>query len=238
MLTLIAVPLGFLAYQRVTYDPIRYVAVSGDTMEGVAETHGVPVDGLREWNWMVDDPIEPNQVLHIWKPRRPEVEMVLDAVAILRARFAPDGLATPLRARVEPPKWTADGVRVGEADAEARLEMPKRKECLPRRVIEPIRPGEPARARAGLSNDQINTALAAQTPLAVRCIGDARNPGLVRVKVTVGCDGRVDAIEQDGDSGYPKKLVDCLLKVLRHTEFPAHDAKEGDSFTVPVEIAP
>jgi hypothetical protein len=127
---------------------------------------------------------------------------------------------------------------VGGKEADQPLAMPPAQRCLDRRVIEPIRPGDPERARAGLTNPQINASIDAFLPRATRCLDGARNPGTLRLDMIVGCDGRVSRVHQIGDSGYPTPMVDCITNVLRHVPFPPHDAEEGDHFEYLLEVKP
>ena len=77
---------SWLAYQKTIMPGVRYVAVRGDTIESVAARNSVGADALRAWNWGVDDPIEPNQVLMVWPQGRPFVEDIADAIHIVNDR--------------------------------------------------------------------------------------------------------------------------------------------------------
>jgi hypothetical protein len=236
-LAVLAGAMSWLAYQKTIMPGVRYVAVRGDTTESIAAKHGVAPDALRAWNWGVDDPVEPNQVLMIWPQGRPFVEDIADAVHIVQRRWAPQMLVVPLNATLSTVKWRADGVQVGKETA-LPLAMPPAQKCLERRVIEPIRPGDPERARAGLTNVQINAAIETFLPRATRCLDGARNPGTIRLDMIVGCDGRVARVQQVGDSGYPAPIVDCITNALRYVPFPPHDAEEGDHFEYLLELKP
>ena len=228
---------GWLAYQKTVMPGERYVAVRGDTLETVAASHSVGADALRAWNWGVDDPLEPNQVLMVWPKGRPFVEDIADAVHIVQRRWAPQMLVVPLKATLATVKWRADGVQVGKDEA-VPLAAPPAQSCLERRVIEPIRPGDPERARAGLTNEQVNAAMDAFLPRATKCLDGARNPGTIRLDMVVACDGRVARVQQIGDSGYPAPIVECITNVLHYVPFPAHDAEEGDHFEYLLELKP
>ena len=228
---------SWLAYQQIIMPGVRYVAVRGDTAESIAARHGVGADSLRAWNWGVGDPIEPNQVVMIWPMGRPFVEEIADAVHIVQRRWAPQMLVVPLKATLTTVKWRADGVQVGK-DTALPLAPPPAQKCLERRVIEPIRPGDPERARAGLTNLQINAAIDTFLPRATKCLDGARNPGMLRLDMIVACDGRVARVEQLGDSGYPTEIVECITGALRYVPFPPHDAEEGDHFEYLLELKP
>jgi membrane-bound lytic murein transglycosylase D len=52
---------------------IRYKIRSGDTLWGIAERHGVSVEDLRRWNGLRRNrPLQIDQVLSIWQPRKPD----------------------------------------------------------------------------------------------------------------------------------------------------------------------
>jgi LysM repeat protein len=239
MLLAVAAGASYVAYEAVTLRPIRYVAVRGDTLNGVAVGHGVGVEDLRAWNWMVEDPIEPNQVVVVWPTgRRPIAEEILDAVSIIRARYVDKVMPPALQGTLAAVTWRQDGVQVGGENADQTLVMPEPQKCLERRFIEPIRPGQPPRDRAGLTNDEINGAMHAFLPRAVRCTGEARNKGVIRLDMKVGCDGRVASVKEAGDSGYPKPMVACVVDVVKHAPFPAHDAHEGIRFDYLVNVTP
>jgi LysM repeat protein len=237
VLAILAAGTSWLAYQKTIMPGVRYVAVRGDTMDGIAEQHAVDVQALRAWNWRVDDPVEPNQVVMVWPKGRPFIEDILDAVHIVQRRWAPQMLVVPLKATLATVRWRADGVQVG-GNADRALQMPPAQKCLERRVIEPIRPGDPDRARAGLTDLQINASMNAFLPNAVRCLQGARNPGTLRLDLLVGCDGRVARVQQLGDSGYPAEIVACITSTIRYTPFPAHDAEEGDRFEYLLQLQP
>jgi LysM repeat protein len=238
VLAILAAGTSWLAYQKTVMAGTRYVAVRGDTMSSIATNNAVDADMLRAWNWKVDDPVEPNQVLMVWPKGRPFIEDILDAVHIVQRRWAPQMMVVPLQATLASVKWRADGVQVGGKDADHPLQMPPPKKCAPRRVIEPIRPGDLDRARAGLTNDQINASIEAFLPYAVKCLDGARNPGTIRLDMMVVCDGRVAKVQQVGNSGYPTDIVDCITGVLRYTPFPPHDDEEGDRFEYVLELKP
>ncbi len=237
VLAVLAGGMSWLAYQKTVMPGVRYVAVRGDTMSSIAATNGVEVGDLRAWNWNVDDPVEPNQVLMVWPTGRPFVEDIADAVHIVQRRWAPQMLVVPLKTTLATVRWRADGVQVG-GNAEAPLQLPPAQKCVARRIIEPIRPGDPDRTRAGLTNQQVNAAMDAFLPHAVKCLDGARNPGTIRLDMIVGCDGRVARVQQVGDSGYPAEVVACVTGVLRYAPFPAHDADEGDHFEYLLELKP
>jgi hypothetical protein len=236
-LSLLAGGTSWLAYQKTVMPGVRYIAVQGDTIESVAARNGVEADALRAWNWRVDDPIEPNQALMIWPQGRPFVEDIADAVHIVQRRWAPQMLTVPLKATLSTVRWRADGVQVGKDEA-VPLVAPPAQKCLDRRVIEPIRPGDPERARAGLTNLQVNAAMDAFLPRATKCLDGARNPGMIHLDMVVSCDGRVARVQQIGDSGYPAPIVECITNVLHYVPFPSHDAEEGDHFDYLLELKP
>ncbi len=244
VLAVLAAGTSFLAWQKTTMPGVRYVAVRGDSMSGIASKNGVSADDLRKWNWKVDDPVEPNQVLMVWPRGRPFLEDMLDASHIVQRRWAPQLLVVPLKATLASVTWTNAGVQVGGKDARGHdvadqpLAMPAPQPCAQRRFIEPIRPGDPEHARAGLTPEQINAAIEAFLPHAVKCLQGARNPGSIRLDMVVGCDGRVSRIQQAGDSGYPKDIVDCVTSVMRYTPFPPHDAEEGSHFEYLLDLKP
>jgi LysM repeat protein len=236
-LSFVAGGMSWLAYQKKIMPGVRYVAVRGDSIESVAASNALSADALRAWNWGVDDPIEPNQVLMIWPRGRPFVEDIADAVHIVQRRWAPQMLVVPLKATLATVRWRADGVQVGKDEA-IPLAAPPAQSCLARRVIEPIRPGDPERVRAGLTNEQINAAMEAFLPRATKCLDGARNPGTMRLDMVVACDGRVARVQQIGDSGYPAPIVECITNVLHYVPFPAHDAEEGDHFEYLLDLKP
>ena len=89
----------------------------------------------------------------------------------------------------------------------------------------------------GLPVEQIRDRLAAFQPTLLRCASPQRGlRGTLELQVTVGCDGRVQALDVLGTAGLREADVTCLLETFRHAAFPAHDTPSGVEFLYPMTV--
>ena len=90
----------------------------------------------------------------------------------------------------------------------------------------------------GLDEDQIRTAMNPFLEKALRCVPEGwTTPGTIDTRVTVGCDGVVDAVEVLDGGGFPADMVRCVKETIGYAPFPAHDQPDGMVFEYPVRLS-
>ena len=206
-----ALLIGGFSFLQHQYAPshLTHQVQSGDTLHKIARRYGVDVDTLRSINGIKGDLIEVDQMLII----------------------PPDGEV----ARIQPKSQKRSKKTITGGDSPlSGLSMPQAKTCLP--------PPDESRlgtvgmvAAVGLSAAQIKEAMVRQIPLTTACVTTLPDDQL-QLNITVGCSGLVSNVGVTTNPGWNAELVECVTRVLRHTEFPAHDLPDGDSFSYPLSF--
>ncbi|MFH1469964.1 MAG: LysM peptidoglycan-binding domain-containing protein [Pseudomonadota bacterium] len=192
-------------------EPERYVVVRGDTLGRIAAAYSVSVQQLRDWNGIEGDLIEVGQVLvvHGVAPGEPSSR----PRAPHRARTVSGGVGPQLPAE-QPCLPPPDPDVQGEGDEPVFL------------------------ASRGLSQAQVEAAMAAVTPGLVDCVPpDERPDGVLALEIAVACSGRVASLRVLGHDGLSASLATCASEKLRYAAFPAHDMPDGFSFRYPLRFA-
>jgi hypothetical protein len=86
----------------------------------------------------------------------------------------------------------------------------------------------------GLSGDQVSSAVRGFQRQTLRCRDGRVASGTVILDVTVGCDGRVSAVEVLSDETGSDGFADCVARVFAYAPFPAHDMPDGANFGLPL----
>lgn len=206
--------------------PPTYTVVRGDTLTKIARAHDVTVDELRAWNGISGDLIEVGQVLVVGEPG------AADAPEAAPARAKPQRAKKRTRAPASSLKPTA-------ASGPAALDMPAPQPCLAGPTDAEATDDEAGfAASAGLSGEQVRSALRAFEPNLARCLSaDDPAAGTAELELTVGCDGRVKAVTLVDDGGLPGPLVSCVRDTLGYAPFPPHDMPDGFTFGYPVTVS-
>ncbi len=125
-----------------------------------------------------------------------------------------------------------------KAEGPPGLKLPAKKPCLPPPTGEGL--GDEGMAgSAGLSEEQVASAMSAFLPNTLRCQpADGPLAGTVTADVTVGCDGRVASVRVADAGGLPEGFVGCVADTLRYAPFPAHDLPDGYEFQFPLTFSP
>ena len=87
----------------------------------------------------------------------------------------------------------------------------------------------------GLSASEIGDSVRGFQEQTLRCfdaVPDAS--GTVHVELTVGCDGRVSAVELMDETIGDPDFVACVVDTMRYAPFPAHDREGGVVFELPL----
>ncbi len=201
-------------------EPLVYEVVSGDSLWRIANTHGVSVASLKEWNQLQGDNIEVGQVLRIWPPEAGGPIVTQDAGG--RKGRIKGG-------RIEPTPVPQDP---------GGLRMPQPKRCL---TIDEAalddEDGPSMVATRGLSYQQTRTAMDAFLPTLARCVdSEAAVQGTVTMEIIVGCNGRVQDVRVAGIQGLSADVVRCSKETLAYVPFPAHDMPDGFTFAYPLSF--
>ena len=86
----------------------------------------------------------------------------------------------------------------------------------------------------GLSADQVSSAVRGFQRQTLRCRDGRVASGTVILDVTVGCDGRVSAVEVLSDETGSDGFADCVARVFGYAPFPVHDMPDGANFGLPL----
>ena len=116
------------------------------------------------------------------------------------------------------------------------LRMPEPQACLAGAVSEgqADEDGFSMSGSAGLSADQVNFAVRSFQKQTLRCRDGRVASGQVILDVTVGCDGRVAAVEVLSDETGSDGFAHCVARVFGYAPFPAHDLPDGANFGLPL----
>ncbi len=116
------------------------------------------------------------------------------------------------------------------------LRMPEPKTCLAGAVSEGVadEDGFSMSGSAGLTADQVSQAVRGFQRQTLRCRDGRVASGQVILDVTVGCDGRVSAVEVLSDETGADGFGDCVARVFGYAPFPAHDLPDGANFGLPL----
>ena len=116
------------------------------------------------------------------------------------------------------------------------LRMPEPKTCLAAVGGEGVadEDGFSMGGSVGLSADQVSFAVRSFQRETLRCRDGRVASGTVILDVTVGCDGRVSAVDVLSDETGADGFADCVARVIGYASFPAHDLPDGASFGLPL----
>jgi len=185
------------------------VVARGDTLSKLARAHGYTVLQLRAWNGIEGDLIEVGQQLTVYPGSRSD-----------NPAFA----GRPAPAKPAAPRG---------------LEMPRARPCLAGPDSDGL--GEAGMAAStGLTQAQAADALRAFVHHTLPCIepDDEIPTAALVLELTVGCDGRVEAVEAPDRAGWPADTAACIAGTLRYTPFPAHGLPDGDLVLYPLRYTP
>ncbi len=198
-------------------EPVLYQVVAGDSLWRIANSHGVTVGQLKEWNGLRSDAIDVGQVLRIFPP---------DGSSDVEAR-SPAGRRGHIHGgQISPTPAAQDP---------GGLVLPAPKPCL---TVDDSQLGDQDMvAAAGLSYAQTKAALDAFLPTLSRCmdVGDAVS-GSATFQLTVGCNGRVQEVQVVDHGNLDADLLRCVQDTLAYVPFPAHDMPDGFTFAYPMSF--
>lgn len=217
---LLALVLGCSQVAEPPAAPTHTVA-RGETLGVIADRHGVSVEDLVRWNALPSaDRIEVGQVL-----------------VLAGDVGTPPPPTTPKRRRkrvggtVQAPA-PAPGSEPSGAPA---LVLPAAQPCLP---PPDLHDEEGMVASAGLSEDQVRSAMSRFVGNTLRCVPPGwTSDGTLTVTVEVACTGRVATVTVIDPGSFPADMVSCVADVLRYAGFPSHDTETGFAFDYPLRFA-
>ncbi len=123
-------------------------------------------------------------------------------------------------------------------EGEDALQMPAPQECLEGPDEKALHGDLAFAASAGLSPEQIGATMNGFIQNTTRCVEfDSLPEGTLFMELTVGCNGLVADIEVLDAGAWPDEAAACVLDVLRHAPFPAHDQPDGETFEYPLRFA-
>jgi hypothetical protein len=126
-------------------------------------------------------------------------------------------------------------VRSGGGRSFGALTMPGAKRCLSADLDVDADEDFGMATSVGLSGQEIGEAVRAFQEQTLRCYDKAADAeGTVQVELTVGCDGRVQAVELVEETVGAPEFVACVVDVMRYAPFPAHDRQGGVVFELPL----
>lgn len=126
-------------------------------------------------------------------------------------------------------------VRSGSGRSFAKLSMPPAKRCLDVDLSVDGDEDFGVATSRGLSPSEIGDSVRSFQEQTLRCfdaVPDAS--GTVQVELTVGCDGRVSAVELMDETIGDADFVACVVDTMRYAPFPAHDREGGVVFELPL----
>jgi len=120
----------------------------------------------------------------------------------------------------------------------APLRMPDAKACLGPAASEGTADDEgfSIGGSAGLSADQIGSAIRGFQRQTLRCREGKAVSGTVEIELIVGCDGRVSAADVLSDGTGDSAFADCVARTMTYAPFPAHDLPDGAIFGLPLRF--
>lgn len=215
-----AAVVGAISWYALHGGPLEYVVVRGDTLSGIAATHGVTLQQLRDWNGIQGDLIEVGQRLVLHVNGDGGIESATGALE----RGAARGRQSP-----------------GSAHERVGLTLPPEKPCLPppdAGQLDAEGGDEPAfLASRGLSKEQVEAAMGPFLPSLSACIGDGVWPdGVLELELRIACTGRVDRARVLDGGGMPAELGACVADRVRTVSFAAHDLPDGQELRYPVSF--
>ncbi len=197
-------------------EPVRYSVVRGDTLAQIAKAQGVTVGQIREWNGIEGDLIEVGQVLVLYTSEPAAVS------------------AAPARKKKR--RKAAGGTVTAEPGAAelSDLVMPAAQSCLAGPTD--VAADEGFAAAEGLSDAQVRSAMSGFVHHTLRCFPPGTPSGRIHSAITVGCDGRVSAVDIEDDGGLSADVVGCVRETLAYATFPSHDMPDGYGFEYPLRF--
>ncbi|MCO4771946.1 MAG: AgmX/PglI C-terminal domain-containing protein [Deltaproteobacteria bacterium] len=126
-------------------------------------------------------------------------------------------------------------VRSAGGRSYSKLSMPSAKRCLSADLEIDSDEDFGMATSMGLTGEQIGEAVRSFQEQTLRCYDSAPEAaGTVQVELTVGCDGRVSAVELIDETIGDSDFVECVVDVMRYAPFPAHDREGGVVFELPL----
>jgi len=117
----------------------------------------------------------------------------------------------------------------------AKLSMPAAKRCLSADMGLDDEEDFGMATSMGLSGEQIGEAVRGFQEQTLRCYDKAPEAaGTVQVELTVGCDGRVKAVDVMDETVGEPDFVSCVAETMKYAPFPAHDREGGVVFELPL----
>ena len=140
-------------------------------------------------------------------------DLLVDAEAPLEVR-PPGGKSWPPLRMPEPKACLGSGGSEGDEDEE----------------------GFSIGGSAGLSSDQIGSAVRSFQRQTLRCREGKAVSGTVEIELVVGCDGLVSGTDVLSDGTGDSAFADCVARTMGYAPFPAHDLPDGAIFGLPLRF--